>query len=110
MNARETLEAYLSAWQRHAWYEMSACMQKTARIYGWGPGKLRDMYDLELNGFSVINEKVVSDACHHIKVRLKFPRGKKVTVLANVICESRPNEPNPLGQWGVNPHSVLRFR
>jgi hypothetical protein len=89
-------------------------MQITAERYGWNVKRFENMYsNFVLLDYTVIGQKAVSDSCSHIKAKLKLSaNGEEIeqTVTANVICEIMPYEPNPIGKWGVNPHSVLAFR
>lgn len=113
MNPSETLEAYLSAWKIEDWFSMAKYLQKTARVHGYGPDKLkREFYDVKLKDFEVTGSERQSDVCEHVSADVVIVHlGKKMdkAILANVIKESKPYEPDSYGIWGVNPLSVQRF-
>lgn len=72
---------------------------------------LESMFIVPLSHFELGRSDVISDCCEHVWFTFKTGvglGGPRVEYWGNVICETGPYQPDPSGDWGVNPVSVLR--
>jgi hypothetical protein len=66
----------------------------------------------ELVDFYIYDKEIVTDCRHEVSFRVDMIfKNKQITRYgnANTICETGRYNPNPKGEWGVNPISLLRW-
>lgn len=109
---QETLSKFFSAWKDSQWAEMAEHSQLTWRSHHSDPAhQIEGMFARPLGGFEVGQSEVISDCCEHVSFKLSLGKGfsgQRIEGWANVIRETGAYEPDPTGQWGVNPVSVLK--
>jgi hypothetical protein len=99
-------------WQNKDFKEAEKYIQKTwlsnshenefKKMFGW----------FELTGFYIYDKEIVTDCRHEVRFRVEMIfKNKQITRYgnANTICETGKYAPDPKGQWGVNPISLLRW-
>jgi len=109
---QETLSKFFSAWQDCHWAEMAEHCQLTWRSHHSDPAhQIEVMFARPVAGFEIGHSDVISNCCEHVWFKLAIGKGfgaQRLEGWANVICETGAYQPDPTGQWGVNPVSVLK--
>jgi len=114
MDAIETTKKFMNAWKDSNWSEMLKYTQKTWRSKKNNDSELLKnwFYLKDLLTFKVLKIIQISDSCVDIFISIKYIFGdsklKEMKIKARVICETEPYKPSPTGEWGVNPHGILR--
>lgn len=111
MDAISALQKFLEAWQQRDWAAMYSLSQKTwatrndAAVLAGYFGKK------DLERWSIGDAEMARPTVFRLPMTLTFKldgQSFEVSASAMVLCEAGPYQPNPDGQWGINPISMLR--
>jgi len=114
MDAIETVKKFMDAWKDSNWSEMLKYTQKTWRSKENNNSELLKnwFYLKDLLTFKILKINQISESCVDVLLGIGYMFGnsklKETKIRARVICEIEPYKPDPTGEWGVNPISILR--
>lgn len=107
-----TVSKLFECWKNKDFKEAEKYIQKTW-LSNSHENEFEKMFgNLKLTDFYIYDKKIVTDCRHEVSFRVNMIfGGKEVTRYgnANTICETGKYAPNPEGDWGVNPISLLRW-
>ena len=104
---------FFEGWKNRDFKEVNKYIQKT-----WLTNSQKDEFEkglghLELKDYHIYDKEVITDCREEIDFRADILFKGKIKNMygkVNVICENAPYQPNPKGEWGINPISLLRWR
>lgn len=107
---REVVQAFFEAWVERDFEAMLDICQTTWADKPWASrARLENMFSLDITGFVLAEPDVRRDGVVvDVPVRVVVGPGRTADLVARVLCERAPMRPDPEGEWGVNPVSVIR--
>ncbi len=111
-SAERALAEFLISWQNEDWERMASFTQKTWKHGEDDPNDIMWAWFgfMELQGVEINSVVHTSECVTDISFTMYyiiFNDVKSETRVARVICETEPYTPDPSGEWGVNPISIL---
>ncbi|NIM59998.1 MAG: hypothetical protein GTO16_13820 [Candidatus Aminicenantes bacterium] len=107
----DVLDDYFNAWKDKDWQKMLDCCQVSWREGQPDPiGDLKHWHGYKLIEADIQHMAILSAVSVQGKVRIKYHIArnvpKEIEVYPMLICEKAPLQPDPEGEWGVNPLSM----
>lgn len=106
LKAKDALREFLEAWKAISLKKMHHETQKTYKV-GHTVNNLKSIVPGRIKAYKIMQAIEVTSTVFDIKVQVKLGGAFKI-VTARMICEIEPFKPSELGEWGVNPISLLK--
>ena len=106
-----TVSKFMETWRKKDFSKMRSHLQKT---YLDGPEIMdlaESLGDIDIKSWKIMKSARIGQTCKDVTVNVVFGQNgttNKRRLKIRVICETAPYQPSLLGDWGVNPISVMR--